>query len=361
MKHTQLLANLIIRFSILVSTLGFTVAHADDYADALQLFRAGKLSEASTKADQFLQTQPKEPQMRFLKGVIQRESGKISESIATFTRLTEDYPELPEPYNNLAVLYASQSQFDKARTALEMAIRTNPSYTTAHENLGDVYAKLASEAYNKALQLDTSSTAVAPKLALIRELFNPTSPKGSRLPTATSNTGNSSVTTVNKAPATTITVPTSASTSNAASNKLPQTETTTPNNKPSIPTATTQADPKVASQLQTKQAELAVVNWAAAWSAKEVKSYLAAYSKEFIPPNGMKRAAWEEERRARINSKSNISVRLSDITTSINGKKATVKFKQDYKADSLIVSSRKSLELVKNGENWQIVKESIGN
>ena len=123
---------------------------------------------------------PNDAQMRFLKGVIQRDSGKNTEAIATFTRLTEDYPELPEPYNNLAVLYAGQSQFDKARTALEMAIRTNPSYTTAHENLGDVYAKLASQAYGKALQLDANNAAVPPKLALIRELFNPATSKGQR-------------------------------------------------------------------------------------------------------------------------------------------------------------------------------------
>jgi tetratricopeptide (TPR) repeat protein len=111
--------------------------------------------------------------MRFLKGVIQTESGKPADAIGTFTKLTEDYPELPEPYNNLAVLYAGQSQFDKARAALEMAIRTNPSYATAHENLGDVYAKLASQAYSKALQLDSNNTGVQPKLALIRDLFAP--------------------------------------------------------------------------------------------------------------------------------------------------------------------------------------------
>ncbi len=94
-------------------------------------------------------------------------------AISTFTKLTEDYPELPEPYNNLAVLYAGQGQYDKARMALEMAIRTNPSYSTAHENIGDVYARLASQAYNKALQLDSSNMAVPPKLALIREVFKP--------------------------------------------------------------------------------------------------------------------------------------------------------------------------------------------
>ncbi|MDB5898134.1 MAG: hypothetical protein JWP41_1736, partial [Ramlibacter sp.] len=146
---------------------------ADEYGDVNQLLRSGKHAEALNKADQYLAGKPKDPQMRFLKGVVQTEAGRPNEAIATFQKLTEDYPELPEPYNNLAVLYAGQAQFDKARAALEMAIRTNPSYATAHENLGDVYAKLASQAYSRALQLDAGNTAVQPKLALIRELFAP--------------------------------------------------------------------------------------------------------------------------------------------------------------------------------------------
>ena len=147
------------------------LAFADDYGDVTQLLRQGKQAEAMAKVDQFLAANPRDPQMRFLKGVLQTEQGKTPDAINTFVKLTEDYPELPEPYNNLAVLYAGQSQFDKARAALEMAIRTNPSYATAHENLGDVYAKLASQAYSRALQLDAGNTALQPKLALIRELF----------------------------------------------------------------------------------------------------------------------------------------------------------------------------------------------
>src|SRR4029077_13377674 len=88
-----------------------------------------------------------------------------------FTSLTEDYPELPEPYNNLAVLYASKGKYDKPRNPLARAIRTHPSDAIAHENLGDVYAKMASEAYDKALQLDRSNAAAQTKLAMIKDLF----------------------------------------------------------------------------------------------------------------------------------------------------------------------------------------------
>jgi Flp pilus assembly protein TadD len=146
-------------------------ACADEYADVNQLLRSGKHAEALAKADQYIATRPRDPQMRFLKGVVQSDAGRVADAITTFTQLTEEYPELPEPYNNLAVLYAGRSEFDKARVALESAVRANPGYAIAHENLGDVYAKLAAMSYGKAQQLDARNTSVAPKLALVRQLF----------------------------------------------------------------------------------------------------------------------------------------------------------------------------------------------
>ena len=151
---------------------GPAAVRADEYGDVNQLVAAGKLNEALAKADQYLASKPKDPQMRFLRGVALTEAGRMDDAVTAFQRLTEDYPELPEPYNNLAVLYAGRAEFDKARAALETAIRTNPGYATAHENLGDVYIRLASESYNKALQLDPSNSAVRPKLGLIRDLFS---------------------------------------------------------------------------------------------------------------------------------------------------------------------------------------------
>jgi tetratricopeptide (TPR) repeat protein len=95
--------------------------------------------------------------------------GQPTEAMAVFSALSEDYPELPEPYNNLAVVYAQQKQYEKARTALEMAIRTDPGYALARENLGDVYARLASQAYDQALQLDPSNKVTQSKLSRLRE------------------------------------------------------------------------------------------------------------------------------------------------------------------------------------------------
>src|SRR5258707_14834412 len=150
---------------------------ADDFEDASRLLKSGQAQQALEHVNRALAAKPRDPQARFLKGLILTEQGNAREAIDIFTRLTQDYPDLPEPYNNLAVIYASQGEYDKARVALEKSIRTHPSYATAYENLGDVYAKLASQAYGKALQLNASNTGAQNKLSLVRELVGPAKPQ----------------------------------------------------------------------------------------------------------------------------------------------------------------------------------------
>jgi len=146
-------------------------AHADDVQDANKLFKQGRYAPAMEKVDAFLANNPKDAQARFLKGLILTEQGSTADAIKVFTSITEDYPELPEPYNNVAVLYAGQGEYDKATRALEMAIRTNPNYATAHENLGDLYAQKANQSYEHALQLNKGNAGLKAKLALIRDLL----------------------------------------------------------------------------------------------------------------------------------------------------------------------------------------------
>jgi tetratricopeptide (TPR) repeat protein len=289
--------------------------HADEYQDVNQLINAGRLGEAMAKADAFLATKPADPQMRFLKGVLQRNAGRIPEAIAIFTKLTEDYPALSEPYNNLAVIYAGQSQFDKARAALEMAIRANPGYATAHENLGDVYMRLASQTYSKALELDTNNAVIPGKLALIREVnkVNANSPA----PVA-----------ARAEPAPASAAPKPYTTSSAA-------------NKPE------------------NEIEKAVLAWAKAWSTQDVAAYLAAYGKEFTPTGGKSRAAWAQERKERIGNKSGITVSVGGLNVKVMGNRAIATFRQNYRSDTLNETSRKSLEMKKVGDQWLIVRETL--
>jgi tetratricopeptide (TPR) repeat protein len=320
---SKMLQTALLSAGLLLSSLAFA-----DYAEVNRLLRAGQFAEATAKADQFLVGKPKDPQMRFLKGVILTEQGKPQDAIGQFTKLIEDYPELPEPYNNLAVLQASQGQFDKARAALEMAIRTNPAYATAHENLGDVYAKLASQAYSKALQLDGSNTGVQPKLGLIRDLFAPnTRPKAPAIAAAP-------VAPAIKPPAVTAAAA-SAPAASAAAKPAPS-----------------------ASEGSEAEVRAAVQAWASAWSRKDMAAYLGAYGKEFDAPGGRK--SWEEERKKRIMGKNKISVQVSNLDVKIVGSKAQVRFKQDYDADSLSVNSRKTLDFVRADNRWMIVREATG-
>ena len=114
------------------------------------------------------------------------------------------------------------------------------------------------------------------------------------------------------------------------------------------------------SDASTQAVTAAVQAWADAWAAKDMKAYLAAYDKSFDPPGRQTRAAWEKEREARIVGKSKISVKLSDLTVSVNGDQATARFRQAYSADSLNVSSRKTLNLINHNGRWTIVRESTG-
>ncbi|NCP39373.1 MAG: tetratricopeptide repeat protein [Rhodoferax sp.] len=170
------IAGLIFKLLRLLAVVGVcagSAAHADLYSDASRLMQDNKLAESLQIVETFLADKPQDPRMQFLKGLIFRKQEKTAQAIAVFTKLTQDFPELPEPYNNLAVVYASQGQFDKARTALETAIRNHPGYATAHENLGDVYAMLARQSYTKALEIDAGNAALQPKIAGIASVLQP--------------------------------------------------------------------------------------------------------------------------------------------------------------------------------------------
>ena len=128
-------------FAVCIVAFG-APALADDAQDINRRFRSGDLAGALEQAERHLAKNPRDAQVRFLKGLILGDQGKGDEAIGVFTSLTEDFPELPEPYNNLAVLYAAQEKYDAAKHALVMAIRVHPNYATAQENLGDLSRKL---------------------------------------------------------------------------------------------------------------------------------------------------------------------------------------------------------------------------
>ena len=157
------------------------------YDGAVAAWRAGRADDALRLADEGLKTAPRDPRLRFLRGVILATRDRADEAVEVFRGLTEDFPELPEPYNNLAVLHAARGDWDAARAALEQSIRAVPSYALAHENLGDIHLQLAARAYEQAGRLDPRSASARGKLSMARELIGRVQSQAPGTPTPASS------------------------------------------------------------------------------------------------------------------------------------------------------------------------------
>ena len=290
------------------------------------------------RVNDHLASSPKDAQARFLKGLILTEQGKISDAITVFAALTHDYPELPEPHNNLAVLYAGQGQYDKAKNALEMAIRTNPSYATAQENLGDIYAKMASQAYDRALQLDSSNAGTQTKLAMIQDLFNGNSKSKSDQAVISSEIA-----------------PPQIIATTASINK----------STPVVPTATSLTSktvvPAKPSENSSKEILSMLNDWAAAWSSKNATQYFAFYAGDFKTPDGESRDNWSAARAERLSKPKFIRIGISNAKISFTDvTHAIVTFRQSYRSNTLRTNSRKTMLLVNTDGKWLIQEERSG-
>ena len=139
-------------------------AVSPDITEARELIANQKWAEAATLIESRLAKRPRDPQWRFLQGVLFAETGKRAEAISVFELLTEDFPELSESYNNLAALYVEQLELNKARLLLERAVQNRPDYALAHENLGDIFTQLAIQSYEKAAKSNQPAPSVKLKL-----------------------------------------------------------------------------------------------------------------------------------------------------------------------------------------------------
>jgi ketosteroid isomerase-like protein len=239
-----------------------------------------------------------------------------------------------------------------------MAISTHPSYATAHENLGDIYAKMASQAYDKALQLDKGNVTAQTKLSLVKELFSASgkvnrAPAKSEAPKAASAPAPSVPAVAPAKPEPTKPVPAPVVTPAPAPAK-PEAVKPAPEVKPAPAPAESKVDAEAA-VLKTLN------NWANAWSGKNVSDYLGHYARDFKVPGGESRAAWEKGRKTRIGKAKSIQVAIeSPRVTFSDASHASITFRQAYKSDALSTSTQKTIVLVKSGDKWLIQQERIG-
>lgn len=365
--------------------MGSAMALADEVGDVQALLAAGKSAEGLKKVDQLLLAKPSDPRLRLQRGIALSMLNRQAEAIGVFQKLIESHPELPGPYNNLAVLYGNQGDYEKARQALELAIRTNPSYATAFQNLGDVYARLAGQAYKKALALDKSDGTLPLKLSVVQNVFeasvDPRAPKAaapapvaSAAPVApaaspaattpTKTTALAAPTPAAKLPAPTPPppppAPATAVAAAAAVKASAAAAAANPVVKPAAAPALVkaEADKPNATDSDKKAIEKALQDWAKAWSSRNMVAYFDAYAPDF-KGKAASRKAWEQERRDRIVGKKKIAVGLSDMRIKLSGNKASVYLRQDYSSDALSVKSGKNFEMLKNKSgDWLISQES---
>lgn len=291
--------------------------------EAERYIEAGELQAALAEVQNVLEHNPSDPETRFLHGIVLAEMQRDDEAIEVFASLTQDHPELPEPYNNLAVLFAQKGEFEKARDALQAAIRTHPSYSTAHENLGDLYAKMASQAYDRALEENRRNESARLKLAKVKGLFS--------VPTDTvESVEPASVVLANEPPS--------------------QPAAVVEESQPApVIQGSTASDPDIL--------EL-VAQWSSAWAAQNVDAYLAHYASGFRPRGDMSHEDWLEQRRSRLSSPEFIELKLDNIRVSRNdGSIARAEFVQDYRTDNYSDRVKKILDLTKEDGVWRISRE----
>ncbi len=339
----RLLTHLFIPF--VFATLALPAAA--DLATAQDLFERGRAGEALAEVERLLEQSPDDAEARFLKGIIYADIGQSSRAIEVFASLTQDYPELPEPYNNLAVLFAEQGEFEKARDSLLAAIQTHPSYSTAHENLGDLYAKMAGIAYDRALEEDRSNQSARLKLSAVNGLFSAPSPVAQTEPVQVASAD-----------------PQPAEPPIVQSEPIPEPEPAViePEPEPEPVQVAVVSEPQPAPVTPTVASDedirTAIRSWAQAWSNQNVDGYLAAYASDFRPANGAALASWIEYRRQRLSAPGFIEVDVGDIDVELTGSdRARATFVQGYRSDNYQDQVVKTLTMRRTGDGWQIVSE----
>ena len=324
------------------------------YGDIQILINQGQYKEALTLTEDQLSHDKSDIKLQFMRGLILTRLDRYSEAENAFIQLTIENPELPEPFNNLAVVYAAQGKYTEAEEALKSAINTHPSYATAHENLGDIYAKMASRAYNQALELDTSNKTAREKLSLINDLISaPPEPEPEKIVVA-------SVAPEPKSEPEPETKPV------VKSVQEPEIITIPAKKAPILVKAVEKIDLLPVEKVDVekdiagnrKAVDAAIKNWANAWSSQDVDTYLASYAQKFIPPKRLSRSEWQEERRKRLRRPSFIKVTLSNIKINLHGKdNAEIKFTQAYKSDTYGDKVRKEILMRKVEDKWLITQE----
>ena len=294
------------RFSVLLlCSLCFKPAFSAGTIQDLQLLLDQNLfAPAALTGDQLLVEQPDNARVQFLTAYAYQMDKQTNRAKALYENLIRDYPELPEPRNNLAMIYLAGGDSDKASQLLIDALNTNSSYSTAYKNLGRIYRGIASETYRQAVSESNSPEVSIANIEL------------------------------------------------AALSRLSSADQLTIVTRPAASSVVNKAN------VQTLLIEQ-VKNWAKAWQGKDVPTYTSFYSADHRPGFNTHKS-WVEHRRKRIMRPGAIKVNVSDIEIRAQGEnRAIIDFEQTYYSPNYSDKVLKRLEFRRIGSNWKISGERV--
>ena len=232
-------------------------------------------------------------------------NAKTDKAVSLYQGLINDHPELPEPRNNLAMIYLAQGDYDRASQLLVEAINTHRSYAVAYANLSQVYKGIASEAYRRAVSESSEPAKYTHNIELTAitelEIDEPIV-----LAAATPN---------------------------------PQTLVNAANQ-------------------QTLLIER-VKNWAQAWSGKDFTGYTAFYSSQYRAKFNS-HDQWLKHRRQRIMRPGSIRIEVSDIQIKWRSdNRAIIDFTQAFTSARYSDRVVKRLGFNRVDTGWKITEERV--
>ncbi|MEY4592523.1 MAG: hypothetical protein RIR18_1418 [Pseudomonadota bacterium] len=364
----------------------------------LQKLMADKQYDAALRSsNEAIRQNPQDFSALLTKGIALTAQNQRQEAISLYQKMVKDFPESAEPYNNLAALYAADGKYENARQSLEKAMQIQGSYAVAYKNLNAIYAKLADQAYNKALEAGTEKSPAPLQLSLLTEpgqagkpafivamsQFEQPKPAVEKKPVQLAKASVEEVPPQAPPPQASTPLPiqiASVSTPPPAAAPSAQVQVDSKPNKATIAVSVVSSegkdqktDKKAVPEKPSKAEKAdkapekgerdvidAVQSWAVAWSKQDIKSYLSHYASNFDPGN-QSRSAWESDRRARIGGKARISVTVSDFSVNLKSPtSASVKFRQSYRSDRLNSQTSKTLVMERKSDGWRIVQEKAG-
>lgn len=316
-------------------------------------------------------------ELNFHKGLIQLKREQYDAAIAHFSVIPSSSPYYLAARNNIATIYAAQGKLNDAKATLEQALKSNQPLELMYNNLNNLKTHLASKNYASALQLlepaknnklslvvSTNGLAQYSPKVVAAAPAPPAAPVATA-PTTTTTAGTSSAATTEGAAKATDSVPPKTSVAAATPSSAPAAPAaTTPNAKERASDSKPATSPQKAPAASAEEAELtqaatqALQMWAQAWEKKDMDRYVKSYVPGFTPSDGKSHAEWVKDRQDRILSKGQIKIQISQVeATLVNKNTVKLRYRQNYQADKLKVSSVKLIEMKLQDQRWLITKE----